>query len=90
VLDSWLFRQSVTFFVLVEFHKFDASRHFFEVQDCFKAVFDRSESCIDISSCQNFLMDNVHLAPFSRQTRLPLAAGVVAQMYSYFSASQKR
>jgi len=72
------------------FSSFDASRKFFEAQDCFKAVLDRFESCVDVSSFQNFLMDNVHLAPFSRQSRLPLVAGVVAQMYSCVSASQKR
>jgi len=38
----------------------------------------------------NGLMETVDLAPFSRQSGLPLPAGVLAQMNSCVSASQKR
>jgi len=36
-------------FLLLELHIFDASRQFFDVQDCFKAVLDRFESCVDVA-----------------------------------------
>ena len=41
--------QVLYIFILLELHRFDASRQFLEMRDDFKAMLDRFESCVDVT-----------------------------------------